>query len=91
MSSGVPQGSVLGPLLFLIYINDITENITSEIKLFADNCVIYRQINSISDTYALQKDLETVARWCDGWGMKLNIQKCNHLRFTRKSAITQPS
>lgn len=91
VSSGVPQGSVLGPLLFLICINNITENIKSEIKLFADDCVIYRQINSLSDTYALQKDLETVAWWCDGWGMNLNIEKCNHLRFTRKSAITQES
>jgi hypothetical protein len=49
VASGVPQGSVLGPVLFLIYINDITYNITSNIRLFADDCTIYRQIRTKED------------------------------------------
>jgi retron-type reverse transcriptase len=57
VTSGVPQGSVLGPLLFLAYFNDIWRNIESNIRLFADDCIIYRKINEISDIDKLQKDL----------------------------------
>ena len=53
----MPQDSVLGPALFLIYINDITENISSQIRLFADDCLIYRPINSIEDHLILQNSL----------------------------------
>jgi hypothetical protein len=52
----VPQGSVLGPLLFLAYVNDIWRNTESNIRLFADDCIIYRKINDSSDIDKLQKD-----------------------------------
>ena len=53
--SGVPQGTVLGPLLFSLYINDIMDDIDSEIRLFADDRVCYRQIHGIEDTVKLQR------------------------------------
>ena len=57
VTSGVPQGTVLGPLMFLLYINDINQNINSKIRLFADDCVLYREINSKLDCLELQQDL----------------------------------
>ena len=56
-TSGVPQGSVLVPLLFLDYVNDIWRNIESNIQLFADDCIIYRKIKGSSDNDKLQTDL----------------------------------
>jgi len=61
--SGVPQGSVLGPLLFLVYVNDICRNIDSSIRFFADDCMIYRKIISKNDIEKLQKDTSTL------WGV----------------------
>lgn len=65
--SGVPQGSVLGPLLFLIYINDLPFCVSAHINLFADDCVIYRQIISGNDVTTLQADLNAVTSWCKIW------------------------
>ena len=85
VTSGVPQGTVLGPLLFLIYINDIIENITSKLKLFADDCLLYRTITSEQDTMALQKDLDTLVQWASKWQMKFNTSKCTIMRCTRSA------
>ena len=73
--SGVPQGTVLGPMLFLMYINDIAENINSNIRLFADDCVVYRQIDSPQDHVILQKDLNKLVDWSNIWQMKFNVDK----------------
>ena len=59
--SGVPQGTVLGPLLFSLHINDITADIESEIRLFADDFVCYREINNIEDTLKLQRDIDRLS------------------------------
>ena len=63
--SGVPQGSVLAPLLFLIYINNITESITSTIRLYADDVLLYRVISNEADTICLQNDLFTLENWAN--------------------------
>ena len=71
VSSGVPQGSVLGPLLFIIFINDIAANVDPGtcIRLFADDALLYRRIDSHEDHEQLQKDLNTLTAWADRWGM----------------------
>ena len=80
--SGVPQGSVLGHLLFLLYINDLPSNVTSKIRLYADDVILYREIHSAEDIIKLQKDLDIIAQWVHTWLMKLNLTKCEHLTIT---------
>ena len=81
--SGVPQGTVLGPLMFLLYINDISAGINSSIRLFADDCVLYRVIKSTEDHEHLQQDLNTLVKWTEQWQMILNPAKCVTLNCTR--------
>lgn len=84
VTSGVPQGSVLGPLLFLIYTNDLPRNISSRMRLFADDCIVYRTITNAADHIALQNDLNTISHWCEIWLMSLNLSKCKFVSFSRK-------
>ena len=73
--SGVPQGTVLGPLLFSLYINNIMVGIESEIHLFADDCVCYRQSDSTEDTSKLQKDIDQLGEWARKWVTRLTETK----------------
>ena len=82
VKSGVPQGSVLGPLLFLIFINDLSENTTSTVRLFADDCVMYRPIRHANDCEALQEDLNKLHDWEERWQLRFNATKCYILRAT---------
>ena len=81
VTSGVPQGTVLGPTLFLIYINDIADSINSTIRLFADDSVVYRQMNSPDDHRILQEDLEKLVEWSKTWQMEFNVDKCAIMNF----------
>ena len=87
MTSGVPQGSVLGPLLFLAYVNDIWKNIGSNIRLFADDCILYRKITNSLDVEILQADLDRVGGWPTENEMKINASKSGALSFTREREI----
>ena len=73
--SGVPQGTVLGPLLFSLYINDISADIDSEIRLFADDCGCYQEIKDTEDTLILQKDIDQWGCWARKWGMRFQPVK----------------
>ena len=82
VQSGVPQGTVLGPLLFLIYINDLPDNLTSNVRLFADDCVVYRSISNDHDADLLQTDLDRLSSWERTWQMSFNTDKCFTLKIT---------
>ena len=85
VTSGVPQGSVLGPLLFLIFINDLPQSVTtSTTRLFADDSVLYQRITSAHDAANLQKDLDALQEWESKWLMRFNAKKCQVLRVTNK-------
>ena len=84
VDSGVPQGTVLGPILFLLHINDLPSVISSKVRLFADDCLVYREIKNRQDQIALQKDLNLLENWGSKWGMRFNAAKCNIMRMFRK-------
>ena len=84
VTSGVPQGSVLGPILFLVFINDLPKCVGSSCRLFADDTIVYKDISSPADSAALQQDLEALQRWEERWGMSFNPSKCNTINITRK-------
>ena len=85
VSSGVPQGTVLGPLLFLLYINDLPLSISpdSSTRLFADDSLIFRPIKTNDDCLQLQRDIDALEQWENKWQMKFRPDKCKLLRFTR--------
>ena len=71
-------------MLFSLNINDITTDIDSEIRLFADDCVCYREIKGTEDTVKLQEDIGRLGCWARKWGMRLQSVKCNIMQITRK-------
>jgi hypothetical protein len=79
VESGVPQGSVLGPSLFLLYINDMPVGIKSTVRLFADDTIAYLTISSYKDSNDLQNNLEKLALWETKWKMSFHPDKCNVL------------
>lgn len=83
VTSGVPQGSHLGPVLFNIFINDIGNNIISDHLLYADDLKIFRPIASMSDILILQHDIDSLGNWCLVNNLDLNINKCAAITFTR--------
>ena len=84
MTSGVSQGSILGPLLFLVCVNDIDVGLISSIRLFADDCTIFRVISCIKDCEDLQSDLNRLYYWIQLWQLTLNQSKCKVMRITKK-------
>ena len=81
--SGVPQGTVLGPLCFLLFVNDIGNDISSNIKLFADDTLLYGLVHNSDDAISLQSDLDKLVEWAKLWQMAFNPSKCYVLRVCR--------
>lgn len=86
VSSGVPQGSVLGPLLLLLFINDLPDHVTSKIRLYADDCVIYHPFGSITDHQSLHDTFASFCDWCATWKMKINFNKTVIMSFTNRQS-----
>ena len=89
VKTGVPQGSVLGPLLFLIYINDLPDEITSSCKIFADDTSLFSKIENKSySNFQLNKDLETISKWAFQWKMLFNpdpVKQAIEVCFSQKT------
>ena len=82
VESGIPQGSVLGPILFVIYINDLPDIVSSKAFLFADDIKIYRVKTREDDNKELQKDLNLLSDWSETWLLKFHQDKCKHMKIT---------
>ena len=96
VGAGVPQGSVLGPILFLIYINHIASGLSCHYKIFADDLKIYMRVNHVNvdcydqDAKLIQTDISTLQSTAISWGLKLNLDKTVVMRFQRKSCVAPP-
>jgi ribonucleases P/MRP protein subunit RPP40 len=89
--SGVPQGSVLGPLLFLIFINDLGADLACRLLMFADDTKLFARIQGLDDGLSLQHDLDSVSTWADIWQMKFNESKCKVMHFGSRNVNYQYS
>lgn len=87
--SGVPQGSVLGPLLFLVYINDVATVVQPPVvlRLFADDCLIYAPVIGENDQEKINQCLEDLHTWCEKWDMEINYAKTTFAHITRKKNV----
>ena len=81
VTSGVPQGTVLGPLLFVIYVNDMPGEVRSSLKMFADDTKLYRSVGRESDNGVLQEDLDSLVEWSERWQLPFNREKCKTLHL----------
>ncbi len=86
VTSGVPQGSLLGPILFLLYINDCLNGLSCDAVIFADDVKMWRTIESPSDVQSLQNDVDYLSSWSQGGLMSFNTDKCVVLRLHPRQA-----
>ena len=91
VTSGIPQGSVLGPLLFLRYINDLPDIVHSFIKLFADDAKLYAVVNTARDTTVVQNDLGSLDNWSEIWQINFNYDKCTHMHLGKDQKFSMYS
>ena len=84
VTSGVPQGSVLGPVLSLLYINDLPDTLYSQVRLFADATVLYTTIKSDTDHHILQTDLDKLSEWAMACDMQFHPDKCLVMNISKK-------
>ena len=89
VSSGVPQGSVLGPILLLLYINNLPDSLQSQVRLFADDTAVYLTVEGQADSKKLQEDLNVLQDWEQEWDMEFNPSKCQVVHITRSKRPIQ--
>jgi hypothetical protein len=89
VSSGVPQGSVLGPSLFIYYINDLPDTVDCKVKIFADDTKAYSSVETVQDNEKLQSCIDNLTDWTDKWLLQFNSQKCKVLHLGKNNVQYQ--
>ena len=87
VTSGVPQGTILGPLIFLLYINDIADDLNATCRLFADDCLLYKCYSEFQETNRLQEDLNKLEIWSNRWLLEFNPSKCKVMYISNRKSI----
>lgn len=88
VTSGIPQGSVLGPVLFVIFINDLPNAVRSVVRIFADDTKMYGKATTTEDRVELQKDIDNLSKWSDNWQLKFNTNKCSVMHLGHNNVRT---
>ena len=83
--SGVPQGSVLGPVLFILFVNDLPEMIKTKVKMYADDTKIYADVSNEENYYKLQEDIDSLDKWAHEWQLSFNTSKCKVMHIGKKN------
>jgi len=83
VTSGIPQGSVLGPILFLLYINDLPDDLECDMKIFADDTKVYMKVETREDVVKMQEDVDSLCEWSAKWQLRFNAEKCSHMTYGR--------
>ena len=86
-TSGVPQGSILGPLLFLVFINDLLSSLSVHVLAYADDLKLFSRITLLEDAERLQCNFNKVVKWCENYNLPLNISKCHIMSYVRKKTV----
>ena len=85
VTSGIPQGSVLGPVLFVIFINDLPDVVQGFVEMFADDTKLFRSIRTEADCVKMQDDIDSLDEWSRKWQLKFNASKCHHMRLGNRN------
>lgn len=91
VTSGVPQGSVIGPKLFLLYINDLPDHLTCSVSLYADDTLLFQPVNSVNDSLSFQNNINLISSWSDKWLLDFNTNKCKIMVFNTTSKLDVPT
>ena len=87
LGRGVPEGSICGPILFVLFCNDVPASLASSCLMYADDLKLFRHVRTPEDATALQIDLDRLCRWSETWKLKLNPAKCKTITFTLRKPV----
>ena len=90
VTSGVPQGTILGPLIFLLYINDIADDLNATCRFFADDCLLYKCYSEFQETNSLQEDLNKLEIWSNRWLLEFNPSNVKLCTYQIENLLKKP-
>ena len=91
VTSGVPQGSILGPLLYILYVNDLPTVVKTRTLMYADDIKLFTTVSNNEDAALLQRDIDNIVSWATTWNLRFNPCKTLHMTFTLKKQVLDSS